>query len=147
MKSDYQCQECNQEISSDMAQMTLDTVLKFIGEGSGRSANPAETVEVMANLVRFLPETNHLMVDLKLRFIDQVLANQDERKDHEPLALKYCQELLELARDVAPGHSKIRGVLSLRFHQLTQNGPNPLVISKVAVEQMFDQDQSVTLLE
>ncbi len=123
--------------------MMLDTAMKFIGTTS----NPEDTLEVMANLARFLPMTNHLMVDLKLRLIDQVLADPDKRQEHEAKAIEFCHELLDLARIVAPGCSKLRGVLSLKFHQLAENGPNPLVISRIGLEEMFNQDQSVSLLD
>ena len=41
----------------------------------------------------------------------------------------------------------IAGVLSMKYHQLTERGSNPLVISKDYIDTMFAEDQSVLLLD
>ncbi len=39
------------------------------------------------------------------------------------------------------------GVLSMKYHQLTEKGPDPLVMPKEAIDSMFAEDQSVLLLD
>ena len=68
-----------------------------------------DTMNVLSNLERFLPQSNHIMVDLKLRLIDQVIVHPDLREGFEEVAINFCFELLKVARIVAPGKSKLRG--------------------------------------
>ena len=35
----------------------------------------------------------------------------------------------------------------MKFHQLTERGPHPLVVSKSYLDAMFAEDQSVLLLD
>ena len=131
--------------------------------------NTQDTMDNLVNLERFLPQSNHIMVNLKLKLIDQIIANDNERAQFEEIAIKFCFELLQMARLIAPGKSKLRGkycqrkltnerslhnsflffigVLSMKYHQLIEKGPNPIVISKDYIDRMFAEDQSVLLLD
>lgn len=71
--------------------------------------NAQDTLDNLVNLERFLPQSNHIMVNLKLKLIDQVIANDNERAQFEEIAIKFCFELLQMARLIAPGKSKLRG--------------------------------------
>lgn len=159
--SDLECNLCKQVITNESAKMMQDFVMNSIGSIS----KPDDTLETLKNMERFLPHSNHIMVDLKLKLIDQVLENEALREKFEELAIKFCFQLLQLAKIVAPGLSKLRGmskkmflstlscqvlflgVLSMKYHQLTEKGPDPLVISKDFIDSMFAEDQSVLLLD
>ena len=71
--------------------------------------NAQDTMDNLVNLERFLPQSNHIMVNLKLKLIDQIIANDNERTKFEEIAIKFCFELLQMARLIAPGKSKLRG--------------------------------------
>ena len=114
------------------------------GENTG---DAQDTLDTLTNLGRFLPESNHVMVDLKLKLIDQVIENDSLRDQFEDKASEFCFQLLQTARVIAPGKSKLRGILSMKYHQLTEKGPNPLVLPKDYIDNMFAEDQSVLLLD
>jgi len=144
LDSDLICNLCQNVISCDTAKMMQDTAMNLI---NGKAENPKDSIEILNNLERFLPQGNHIMVDLKLRIIDQVIEDQSLRGPFEDIAINFCFELLNMARNIAPGTSKLRGVLSMKFHQLTERGPHPLVVSKSYLDAMFAEDQSVLLLD
>ena len=83
-----------------------DTAMNLI---NGKAENPKDAIEILNNLERFLPQGNHIMVDLKLRIIDQVIEDQSLRGPFEDIATNFCFELLNMARNIAPGTSKLRG--------------------------------------
>lgn len=142
--SDLQCDKCENILSCDMAKIIQETAMNSLKE----SETCAEkTLGTLTNLERFLPQSNHIMVDLKMKLIDQVIAEDAHRKEFEDTAIQFCLQLLQLARLIAPGSSKLRGVLSMKFHQLTEKGPDPLVIPKQLIDGMFGEDQSVLLLD
>ena len=146
-ESDWTCliESCQFTISSDMAKMMLETSMNSIsGENTG---DAQDTLDTLTNLGRFLPESNHVMVDLKLKLIDQVIENDSLRDQFEDKAIEFCFQLLQTARVIAPGKSKLRGILSMKYHQLTEKGPNPLVLPKDYIDNMFAEDQSVLLLD
>ena len=87
-----------------------DTAMNSI---SGKAENPKDAIEILNNLERFLPQSNHIMVDLKLRIIDQVIEDQSLREPFEDIAINFCFELLNMARNIAPGMSKLRGMYVL----------------------------------
>jgi hypothetical protein len=169
LESDLECNLCKQIITSQMAQMMVGTAMKFTSDGHGQSNKPQDALDAMTNLERFVPVSNHIIVDLKIRLIDQVIEDDTERPAFEETAINFCFELLHLARTVAPGHSKLRGMIylfysnsvccyenmsfsatgliSMKYHQLTERGSNPLVISKDQIDSMFAEDQSVLLLD
>ena len=106
------CNLCQNTISCDMAKMMQDTAMNSI---NGKACHPNETLEIMKNLERFLPKTNHIMIDLKLKLIDQVIEDESLRKEFEEIAINFCFELLNMARNIAPGTSKLRGLYFLHF--------------------------------
>ena len=100
------CNLCQNVISCDTAKMMQDTAMNLI---NGKAENPKDAIEILNNLERFLPQGNHIMVDLKLRIIDQVIEDQSLRGPFEDIAINFCFELLNMARNIAPGTSKLRG--------------------------------------
>ena len=106
IESDWICKMCDFTISCDMAKMMQDTALNCINE---ENVSAQSTMEALKNLSRFLPESNHVMVDLKMRLIDQVIANESLRNEFEDTAIQFCFQLLQTARVIAPGKSKLRG--------------------------------------
>jgi len=162
LDSDLICETCQFVISSDMAKMMQDTAMNSLQESDdpdtcqnnnfnyktlANLGNAQDTMDNLVNLERFLPQSNHIMVNLKLKLIDQVIANDNERAQFEEIAIKFCFELLQMARLIAPGKSKLRGVLSMEYHQLIEKGPNPIVIPKDYIDRMFAEDQSVLLVD
>lgn len=89
-----------------MAKMMQDTAMNSV---NGKVLHPSETLDIMTNLERFLPASNHIIIDLKLKLIDQVLEDPTFREEYEATAVNYCIEMLNLARNIAPGTSKLRG--------------------------------------
>lgn len=151
-ESDLKCDSCQQIISSDLAKMMQDTAMNSTHQQEENAESSCEKVaqnivETYDNLQRFLPQSNHIMVDLKVRLIDLVLENETLRSHFEDMAIQFCFQLLQLARLIAPGKSKLRGVLSMKYHQLTEKGTNPLVMPKDSIDSMFAEDQSVLLLD
>jgi hypothetical protein len=51
--------------------MMLDTAMKFVGQGSGRTLVCSDTMEIVLHLNRFLQPTHHIIQNLKLRFLSQ----------------------------------------------------------------------------
>lgn len=142
MHSDMECTDCKYILKSDMAKTTLDTATKFMWKDYSESEpeKGSGTLEIIENLQRFLAPTNQLIVGLKLKLVDQVLADSSERCLLETTAIQFCRQLLDLARLIAPGHSKLRGVLSKKYHQLTEAGPDPLIFSTDQIDTMFGND-------
>ena len=105
-ESDLVCNVCQNVISCDMAKMMQDTAMNSV---NGKVLHPSETLDIMTNLERFLPASNHIIIDLKLKLIDQVLEDPTFREEYEATAINYCIEMLNLARNIAPGTSKLRG--------------------------------------
>ena len=77
--------------------------------------NAQETMDNLSNLERFLPQSNHIMVNLKLKLIVQVIANDNERTQFEETAINFCFQLLQMAKNIAPGKSKLRGKQCTRY--------------------------------
>ena len=128
--------------------MMLDTSMKFIGQGSGKTTSCMETEDILNHLDRFLKPSHHLIQDLKLRFLGQ--ATKTLKNDDGTiimLAKKYCQDLLEISDTISPGKSKLKGQLSNSYHLLEdiQNGvnngmPSELVLGRSEVAAMFSSD-------
>ena len=128
--------------------MMLDTSMKFIGQGSGKTTSCTETEDVLNHLDRFLKPSHHLIQDLKLRFLGQAtktLKNEDGAIIM--LAKKYCKDLLEISDAISPGKSKLKGQLSNSYHMLEdiQHGtnsemPSELVLGRSEVAVMFSSD-------
>ena len=128
--------------------MMLDTSMKFLGQGSGKTASCAETTEILNHLDRFLKPSHHLIQELKLRFLGQAtktLKNDDATSI--ALAKKYCRDLLEISEPICPGQSKLQGQLSHKHHLLEdiQPGmdsglPSELVLGRAEVAAMFSSD-------
>ena len=131
--SDLQCEICQHIIPSDMAKMMQDTAMNTLHESDdpdtcqannfnyktiAQLGNAQDTMDNLKNLERFLPQSNHIMVNLKLKLIDQVIANDDERILFEEIAITFCFQLLQMARLIAPGKSKLRGkfTCNMYFH-------------------------------
>lgn len=150
LESDLKCNLCQQIIGCDLAKIMQETAMNSANQQNAESSDEKiaqDIMETFNNLQRFLPQSNHVMVDLKLRLIDQVIANEALRKEFEDIAIDFCFQLLKLARLIAPGRSKLRGVLSMKYHHLIEKGSSPLVISKDSIDSMFVEDQSVLLLD
>jgi hypothetical protein len=113
LKSDMECNLCKQIIPSQMATMMMDTAMNCTSEHQGRMNKPQDILDAMTNLKRFLPISNHIIVDLKIRLIDQVIEDDTEMAAFDETAIHFCIGLLQLARVVAPGHSKLRGMHDL----------------------------------
>ena len=128
--------------------MMLDTSMKFIGHGSGKTASCTETEDILKHLDRFLKPSHHLIQDLKLRFLGQAtktLKNDDTT--NIVLAKKYCIDLLKISDTVSPGKSKLQGQLSNSFHLLEDIHPgvnsglqSELVLGRAEVAAMFSSD-------
>ena len=128
--------------------MMLDTSMKFIGQGSGKTTLCTETEEVLNHLDRFLKPSHHLIQDLKLRFLGQ--ATKTLKNDDATIimiAKKYCKDLLEISDTISPGKSKLKGQLSNSYHLLEdiQHGVNngmlsELVLGRSEVAAMFSSD-------
>ena len=128
--------------------MMLDTSMKFIGKGSGKTTSCSETEDILNHLDRFLKPSHHLIQDLKLRFLGQAtrtLKNDDTASIE--LAKKYCQDLLKITNTINPGQSKLQGQLSNSYHLLEDIQPNvsnelqsDLVLGRAEVAAMFSSD-------
>jgi len=125
--SDYACDSCQNEVPGSTCSMMIDTAMKFLGKGQGKSesdSTPAETIQLAKHLSRFVTPSHQLMVDLKLRLVEQCLSSgyqdsQDEegQKVRSKL-LQYMSETMIQCCQVAPGQSKARAKLSNQYHQL-----------------------------
>lgn len=102
--------------------MMLDTAMKFIGKGSGNTTVSHDTFDVIQHLEKFLKPTHNLIIDLKLRFLNQLLMeverDQESRSSvevQEKLAhsLRFGLDLLNMAVIVNPGKSRLRGICSI----------------------------------
>ena len=128
--------------------MMLDTSMKFIGKGSGKTTSCSETKDILSHLDRFLKPSHHLIQDLKLRFLGQAtktLKNDDTASIQ--LAKKYSQDLLKITKTINPGQSKLQGQLSNSYHLLEDIQPNvnnelqsDLVLGRAEVAAMFSSD-------
>ena len=107
----------------------MDTAMKFLGKGQGKDkvdSSPTETIELMDHLSRFVSPSHQLIVDLKLRLMDQLVQKQqaehefeDKEKVREKL-LHIMKEILIQCCKVAPGQSKARAKLSKQYHHLKE---------------------------
>lgn len=105
--------------------MMMDTAMKFLGKGQGKDkvdSRPTETIELMDHLSRFVSPSHQLIVDLKLRLIDQVVVQkqpEDEEKVRGKLLHTMKETLIQCCK-VAPGQSKARAKLSKQYHHLKE---------------------------
>ena len=126
--------------------MMLDTSMKFIGQGSGKTTSCTETEDILKHLDRFLKPSHHLIQDLKLRYLGlatKTLKNDDAQRI--ALAKKYCKDLLEISETISPGKSKLQGQLSNSYHLLEDIEPgglppSELVLGRAEVASMFSSD-------
>ena len=128
--------------------MMLDTSMKFIGQGSGRTTSCVETEDILNHLDRFLKPSHYLIQDLKLRFLGQATETLKSNEARSiALAKKYCKDLLEISDTVSPGKSKMQGQLSNSYHLLEDIQPgmnsgmrSELVLGRAEVAAMFSSD-------
>ncbi len=90
-----------------MAKMMQETAMNSLLINEGQS--PQDMMNALHNLERFLPQSNHIMVGLKMKLVDLVIDDESLRAQFEDMAIKMCFQMLNLARLIAPGKSKLRG--------------------------------------
>ena len=57
----------------------VDTAMKFIGQGTGGTNDPAEILQMIEHLQRkFLCSTHYLLIDLQRRFIAQIIGKTSQ---------------------------------------------------------------------
>ena len=106
----------------------IDTAMKFLGKGHGKDkseSSPSETIQLMDHLSRFVSTSHQLIVDLKLRLIDQLVQKD---VDEDSLVMETVRaKLLHIIKEtliqcckVAPGQSKARAKLSNQYHHLKE---------------------------
>merc|ERR1719273_22178 len=135
--------------------MEVDTVLKFVGQGEEEeSVSYNETLETMNRVGRFLAPTHQIVMDLKLRFISQIEKqgnNFELQAETKEILEIFLEDILEVIANIAPGHSKIRGSISKRYHHLNDiyglklkhsSGNEDMILSKETVEEMFKHDMT-----
>ncbi|XP_059085622.1 SET domain-containing protein SmydA-8-like isoform X2 [Tigriopus californicus] len=130
LNSDFRCESCATIVPSERGKMMLDTAMKFVGKGSGNTQVSGDTFDVIQHLGRFLRPTHNLIVDLKLRFLNQLLMevehdleSRDTAETQEKLAhsLGFGLDLLNMAVIVNPGKSRLRGIISDLYHKLDKH--------------------------
>ena len=87
----------------------LDTSIKFLGGNSGSTKTCQETLEITSHLQRFLLPTHQLLMDLKSRFVEQLLDADADSAELLEKGTELCTDLAKIAMLVAPGKSKLRG--------------------------------------
>lgn len=130
LNCDLKCESCSTIVPAERGKMMLDTAMKFIGKGSGNTTVSHDTFDVIQHLEKFLKPTHNLIIDLKLRFLNQLLMeverDQESRSSvevQEKLAhsLRFGLDLLNMAVIVNPGKSRLRGVFSDLYHKLEKH--------------------------
>ena len=115
-------------VSGSTCTMMIDTAMKFLGKGHGKDkseSSPSETIQLMDHLSRFVSTSHQLIVDLKLRLIDQLVQKD---VDEDSLVMETVRaKLLHIIKEtliqcckVAPGQSKARAKLSNQYHHLKE---------------------------
>ncbi len=59
---------------------------------------------------RFLSPSHHLLLEVRCRFVRQVIKEGEQV--HLQKAFEFCSELLEVAKNIAPGRSTVRGIVA-----------------------------------